>query len=329
MTTDRTAAGVLAEAAGIAGRAPSVHNTQPWRWQVHPGWLDLYADRTRQLGATDPDGRLLTISCGTALHHARVALATAGWEPVVERLPTPTDPDHLARVRLGRPTAVTPETVRLFEATQVRRTDRRPLLDTAVPSRTLAAVRSAVEDEQAHLHLLPDEQVSELAVAASQADGVQVGQPEVRAELEYWVGGRRPEGTGIPEAAVPVQPPRTGVPQRDFGRPGTLPAGAGGDRAASYGVIFGDSDTPAGWLRGGEALSAAWLAATDRGVALLPFSAPVEAPSTRAVLRRLLAGLGHAYLVVRLGVPDPVAAGPPHTPRLDAAQTVEILDEDT
>ena len=51
-----------------ATRAPSVHNTQPWLWRAHAHTLDLYADRSRRLGATDPEGRNLVISCGAALH---------------------------------------------------------------------------------------------------------------------------------------------------------------------------------------------------------------------------------------------------------------------
>lgn len=87
MTTNRGTAGMLAETARAAGLAPSVHNTQPWRWRVYPDHLDLYADRSRQLELADPAGRLLTISCGAALHHAQVAMAAQGWRPVVDRWP--------------------------------------------------------------------------------------------------------------------------------------------------------------------------------------------------------------------------------------------------
>ena len=47
----------LDEAVGHALRAPSVHNTQPWRWRIDTadGVVELYADRGRQLSATDPD----------------------------------------------------------------------------------------------------------------------------------------------------------------------------------------------------------------------------------------------------------------------------------
>jgi hypothetical protein len=274
----------------------------------------------------DPEGRLLMISCGTALHHARVALAAEGWRPEVTRIP---DSEPVAQLRLGEHIGATGEAMRLWQAAEIRRTDRRPLSAAPVPPAALAAVRAAVEAEQVSLHLLRDEQVSELAVAAARADRLSAEDDAFTAELAYWVGGQRPAGTGLPDTAIPVQPPHTEVPVRDFGRPGTLPTEPdAGDRAASYAVLFGPQDTPAGWLRAGEALSAAWLTATEHGVAVLPFSAPVETSATRLALRRLLAGLGQPYLVMRLGLADPDHPGPPHTPRLPPTQTVEIVDGD-
>src|SRR4051794_37008099 len=88
--------GVLARAALGARRAPSIMNSQPWRWRVHGRTLDLRADRSRQIATLDPDTRMLTVSCGAALHHARTALAGEGVRTRVEYLPDPTDPDLLA-----------------------------------------------------------------------------------------------------------------------------------------------------------------------------------------------------------------------------------------
>jgi hypothetical protein len=63
-------------------------------------------------------------------------------------------------------------------------------------------------------------------------------------------------------AVLPARPQRTTVPGRDFGTAGTLPIGPGHDRAA-YAVSYGDDDEPESSLRAGEALSAAWLTATE------------------------------------------------------------------
>ncbi len=44
-------------AAALATRAPSIHNTQPWRFDVGPDWIELRSDPSRRLHVLDPDGR--------------------------------------------------------------------------------------------------------------------------------------------------------------------------------------------------------------------------------------------------------------------------------
>lgn len=314
----------LAEAAITAGRAPSVHNTQPWRWTVRPDAADLYAERSRQLGAADPAGRLLMISCGAALHHARIALAAHGWRPEVVLLPEPAERDHLARLSAAGPASPDLEVIRLWRAIDRRHTDRRTLADVPVPGEALDALRQAAEAEQIHLHVVRDDQMAEFTVALAHADQITMDDPSQRAETAQWVGGDRPSRLGLPDSVVPRSAPPTNVPGRDFGRRGTLDAGTGHDRFGEYAVLFGPNDTPVDWLRAGQALSAVWLTAVDRGLSLVPLSSAVEITGTRERIRSLLAGIGHPYLTMRVGVAgeEPVAG----TGRLPASETVRGLE---
>ncbi|MEH0828121.1 MULTISPECIES: Acg family FMN-binding oxidoreductase [unclassified Micromonospora] len=319
---DRPLTTALAEAAATAGYAPSVHNTQPWRWVVLPDALELRIVRDRQLTATDPEGRLLAISCGAALHHSRLALAAEGWTAVVERLPDPAQPDLLARLTGLHRSGADPDAMRTVQCMQVRHTDRRPVSDEPVPTAAIGDIARAAAAEGTRLQLLDSDQVMELAAAASHAEVVEAKDPQLREELQYWTS-RAGAGTGLPPEVLPQQQPQTTVPGRDFGRPGTLPVGPGHDKAAVYALLYGDEDEPDSWLRAGEALSALWLTATRLGVSVVPLSAVVEVPGTRQTLRQLLSGLGFPYLVVRLGIADPAHAGPPHTPRLPTEQVVD------
>jgi nitroreductase len=275
---------------------------------------------------TDPGGRLLLLSCGAALHHALVTLAAEGWQVAVSRIPDADDPDLLARVALGEPTGVDPSAVRLLQTMTVRRTDRRPVTDKPVDRAVVARIGRVVHAAGARLHVLDREHVVDLAVAAAQAQTAESLDPQFQAELAYWAGGTRTEGTGVPGEAIPASPPQTTVPGRDFGGPGSLPVSAGHDSAAVYAILYGDDDTPESWLRAGEALSAGWLEATELGVSVLPLSAAVEVVRTRHVLRRLLSNIGYPYLVLRLGHADPDHAGPPHTPRLPTDQVVDVVE---
>ena len=125
---------------------------------------------------------------------------------------------------------------------------------------------------------------------------------------------------GVPDPSMTIELPMIEF----FGRGGALPIGEGHDSAAVYAILYADEDTPLAWLTAGEACSALWLEAVEHGVSVLPLSGAVEVPQTRLTLRRLLANLGEPLLILRLGIPDPDHAGPPHTPRLPADQTVEI-----
>ena len=313
----------LTEAATVAGNAPSIHNTQPWRWRLSADHMDLYAERSRLLETTDPDSRLATLSCGAALNHARVSLAAQGWRATVARMPNRADPEHLAQLHLDGPAPVDPHTVRRAQTIRLRHTDRRPMTGTPVGQDDLAAITTAVEAEGSWLHILRPDQVLDLAAAADHAQRTEAVDSAWQAELAYWTGGTRPTRSGIPDAAIPQRAPQTLVPGRDFGHHGDLPIGAEHDQAPIFAILYGRNDEPLDWLRAGEALSAGWLTATELDVSVVPLSATVEIAATRQAMRALLASTGHAFLVLRLGTTEPDNPSPPQAPRLPADQIIE------
>jgi nitroreductase len=316
---------VLEQAAQASLYAPSVFNTQPWTWRITGDTLDLYADQSRKLDTTDPEGRLLIVSCGVALHHARTALAAAGWSATVERLPEDAPPELLARIRLGEEVPPDPQAQRAAAAIPLRRTDRRAYGERAVTEPELTRLRRLVESEGAYLHVVRPDQVTMLAISAELAGGAELDDPAYRAELRRWTSRPGSAGDGVPPATA-VRPELRRVPVRDFTPDGTagLAAGAARDQGAAYVIVFGDDDRPVSLLRGGEALSALLLAATADGLATAPISDVTEVEWPRHLLRGLLADVGQPYLVVRLGyVPsrDPL----PESPRRAAGDAIIVI----
>lgn len=317
---------VLEAAARAALYAPSVFNTQPWRWQISGDTLELHADRTRALPVTDPDGRLLLLSCGTALHHARITLQAAGCNVHVERLPHGITADLLARVTVGGPADADAEAERAAAAITVRRTDRRAFSDQRVPEELVARLRQTVEAQGAYLHVVRRDQMPMLATSTARAADAETHDPAYRAELEQWTDRPADSGDGVPADTAVQRAPRR-VPVRDYapGAPARLVPGEGFDLGASYVVLFGLTDQPEALLRGGEALSALLLTATAEGLATAPMSDTIEVEWPRHLLKDLLSGIGEPYLTVRLGYQDAAAPLPP-APRRHAAGVIRVSE---
>ena len=317
-----TTTDTLVDAAVTAGHAPSIHNTQPWRWVAGNDALELYREHNWRLRVTDPDDRLTTVSCGAALHHARTALAAQGLTTEVVRLPNSFEPGHLAHLAVTGHGPTPDDAVHAVQAMQRRHTDRRPVTGPPIDDDQLSTITAAVERQGAGILVLPSDAVGELGAAIARAQQLQAARPEWQAELAYWTGGTREAGTGVPDTTIPQRPTQTAVPSRDFGHPGTLPVSADHDDTASFVILYAQRDEAVDLLRAGEALSAGWLTATQLDVSVLPFSAIVEVPTTRPVLRGLLSDRGEPCLVLRLGRAQPDDAGP-QAPRRPAPQNIE------
>ncbi|MGI5129975.1 Acg family FMN-binding oxidoreductase [Pseudonocardia sp. CA-107938] len=319
MTTEQD----LVRAVEHALRAPSVHNTQPWRWRIRGERAELFADPHRHLIATDPDGRDLVLSCGAALHHLQVALAAAGYAASVARQPDPEQRDLLARIRIG-PGPGDPEDARLFPAVKARRTDRRRMSHRPVPA---AAVQRLIEQALRHGALLVHvangpmrDRLSRVLADAAAEQATVRGYP---AELEQW--SRRYAGSrdGISAGSVSAPPPglpgpwplrpfpRYGLPQ-----PRQVPAHAVPDDAAEFVVVATAEDSVTDRLRAGEAASAVLLAATVAGLATTPLSQGIEVPHARESVRQEVLRIPDTpQLLIRIGWPATHAAELPPTPR--------------
>jgi hypothetical protein len=315
----------LTQAALAALDAPSILNTQPWHWRIDGDAAELRADRDRQLDVIDPDGRLLTLSCGIALHHARVALAADGVGVDVAYLPDADDPDLFASLRLSTTMPRTPLLQRLRRAMTLRRTDRRPFADEPVPQESLDRLRDVAEAVGAHLHLARPRDLVEVTVAAGHAATVELADPAYRAELAAWVHPDNGSGDGVQPASAPAAYGRP-VPIRDFS---AAPEDGGriyhgvdlADRNARYGIVFTDGDLVRDWLTAGEAVSAILLTATADGLATSPMSDLVEVIAARELLRRVLGNVGYPALVLRIGVPSR-GRDAPGAPRRSASDVI-------
>lgn len=304
----------LDAAARVALHAPSIFNTQPWSWRIDETALELRADRSRQLQVVDPQGYFLLMSCGAALHHARIALAADGWSVDVQRLRPSSDGDLLARLCLVGTRVSDPAVLALRDAIPRRHTDRRPYADQPVPAEAVAALVTAAEAEETKVHQVRLGQMPMLAIAVATAGADEMASSDYRSELLRWTNRPEWSADGVPPATGVAKVPRR-VPVREFAvfpQEGT-PVEPGGDRGAVYLILYGSGLSPHEWLRAGEALSAVLLTAVSLDLASAPITDVLEVDHPRDLVRGLLGSVGEPYAVVRCGYPidgAPLAQSP-------------------
>ena len=315
-------AGAVRTALTLACRAPSVHNTQPWRWQVDMSSLHLYSDASLQLPNTDPDGRDLILSCGAMLHHCVVALAAIGWQAKVVRLPNPAEPNHLAAIELVPHTADRLD-IMLAAAIPRRRTDRRHYSFWPVPVGDIAVMAARTARNGVALRQI--DATEKLNRIVAQSVWNHATNHDYLTELTVW-SGRYASVAGVPARNTPVPDPAAALPSRIFAGPvlamppGSLPADDNGVMLA----LGTQTDDRLAWLRAGEATSVVLLTATAMGLASCPVTEPLEIAETREAVRSDVFGAsGYPQMLIRVGW-APINADPlPSTPRRELSDVVE------
>ena len=310
----------------LACRAPSVHNTQPWKWRVRGADVDLYADYARQLVYADPARRDLMVSCGAALHHFQVASAAMGWSPRVRRLPDASDERHVASIRLTRSRVLSPDTS-LLQAIAARRTDRRRPTSWPVPEDRVNGLASTGTSWGAQvLPVSGDGSKAELQRLTQRAATIQQRNPRYIEELDAWT--RASAGAGVPREHVP-QGASHGGTDSPYGRfPGGMlpdPVLEAEPSQDAMLLVCTSSDDVISRVRAGEALSAVWLQATREGLSVWPLSQAVEVEETRRKLQDVvLGGLAFPQILMRVGWLPLVRDELPPTPRrpLDEVLTI-------
>jgi len=312
MTADQIARHVVAEAVW----APSVNNTQPWRFVVGPDQIGLYADVGRRLQVADPVGREMMISCGAALFTARLALRSLGYVPEARVLPEPDNPTLVARLSWPDRAAATEFEQRLMSQVRRRRTHRGAFDPEPLPPGLLAALRNEASQDGAALRIVADDgRRAALASAVQTAErSLELDSRRVQ-ELAKWTpapGGSHSDG--VPATSYPAQAEHTDpyFPGRDFARGhgwGLAPLStAAAIRATGVvGLLTTTHDRPADWLNAGQALQRMLLVATAYGAAVALHSQPLELAQLREFIRVHLTDWAYPHLVLRIGTVTQVA----------------------
>jgi hypothetical protein len=315
-------AAILEKLISAAVAAPSMHNTQPWRYRLNPETvtLEVRAAPDRALREADPMGRALCVSAGAATFNLRTAVAHFGWEPVVRLLPYRSQPDLLATVRLAEAPHRGPAARDgLYDVIWRRHSSRFPYSARRLPRQLMCELADAAHTDGASLYLAGPEETARLLRLTAEAEQRNALDQRRRTESRDWIRESGPYG--IPADALGPQDVTGRLPLRDYRGPGVdgHPRTAAFERRPTIAVLTTTQDRRTDWLRAGQALEHVLLLATAHAVRASLLHQALEWSDLRWALSDGRRAPGHVQMLIRLGY------GPagPATPRRAAH---EVLD---
>jgi len=316
---------VITNAVQRACRAPSVHNSQPWKWVLDGLELKLFIDLDRVPHATDLSGRESIISCGALLDHLSVAMAAAGWHANIARFPNPNDLDHLATIDFSPMEFVTEAHRARADAILSRRTDRLPFAPPSNWDSFELVLRDTVDTELAILDVLPDSARSDLAQASRLTESLRRYDTSYHAELLWWTAPFE-ISDGVPYNAL--------IPADERDRVDIARVFPGGDHSDSRPEVNHDhsrilvlstySDARRDAFGCGEVLSCVLLESTLAGFASCTLTHMIELDASRDILRALIGGSAYPQLLIRIGTVPAIGQPGPPTPRRPLSDVLEF-----
>ena len=308
----------------LACRAPSLHNSQPWKWIFDDGVLHLIADRKRVGHHTDVTGQEVLLSCGAALDHLEVASAAAGWHVTIDRFPDPHDHNHVASATFAPQSHAHPRRA-LGEAIMRRQTNRLPLAPPEPWADLEQQLRTILDGDAVHLDVIDDSGRPALADVSRRTEQHRRDDASYQYELLWWTGHSH-VGDGIPQSALPSSAEARRV---DVAR--AFPVYRGGDRSSQVDrdhskvlVLSTFDDSRKSTLKCGEALSRVLLECTAAGFATCPLTHMIEWHEGREAVRRLTGRRAEPQVLVRVGCALETSAATPRTPRRPLSEVLQI-----
>lgn len=284
------AVGPLRDLLALAARAPSLRNSQPWRFDARPGQVDVWADLSRSLPASDPTGREVAIACGATVCNLRVGLRARGHRPTVALVPDDLEPTLVARVSWDEEQRgdVDPDARRLLPAIYRRHTHRGRFTGRPLDPELAESLERAAAAEGGGLHFVSPADLDWLARLVQTHERRAAGNARIRNE-GHWLEQSVPRTSGL------------------FSRSGGVPAAA---------VLWSGEDDLRAWLRSGQALQCLLLVAAEQWAFASLHTQPLEDDDARRRVAARLELPGSAQAILRIGY-APVA---PTTPRREVSE---------
>jgi len=271
--------------------AANSHNTQPWRFRIGDGFIDILPDIARRTPAVDPDDHHLFVSLGCAVENLAIAAGATGRPGEVQMIP---DGGGVRYVFASGSMRTSP----LYAAITKRQSTRAEYEGHPVAVADLAILEQMAATPGVDLILLTERaEISKIRDLVVAANGVQMADLAFVSELKRWLRfnprSAMASGDGLFSAASgnPVLPNALGrfAFERFFNaRTENDKYARHIDSSAGIAVFVGDREDKRHWVQIGRACQRFALAATSLGIKVAFINQPVEVARFRPALASLI-----------------------------------------
>jgi hypothetical protein len=304
----------IKELVAYAIKAPSGHNTQPWKFEVNDTSIRIFPDYTRRLEVVDPDDHALFISLGCALENLLIAARHFGYGSTVN-YQLHSASDEYIQINLHHDAAAQP--TELFEAIAKRQSTRAPYNRAVIPAEQLKKLQEAATHEGISCRIIEDKkEIDAITELVKEANIRQLENGRFRKEMENWIrfnektAGTSKDGLRSAVMGSPSVPTWFG---KLFFNYLVSPAKEAAKAAASIAsssalvVFITEDNSKEGWVKLGQRFERFALQATALGIKHAHLNMPCEEVPVRQKLKQFL-GLTTAepLLLIRLGYSDPM-----------------------
>lgn len=320
---------VLTSILNCAIKAPSGHNTQPWRFVVcSEQSIEIYPDFSRALPVADADSHALYISLGCALENLLIAAREYGYYTDVSYDKNVSQHTFI-RVDLLESDAVPKDP--LFACIPLRQSTRNQYEDMQIPARDLAQLQNSFHFSDVGLHMFTTPAViGEMLPFVIEGNNRQFENPQFVDELIGWFrfteseaeeskDGLRMDAMGLPNMSKWIGK----VVMKNF-----VSAESESRRwkellrhSAGLALFTAQENTPENWIHVGRAFQRFALTATKLRISHAHVNMPCEEPEVREMMRNYFRLDGIPMLLIRFGYSEHM----PYSLRRPLENVVDIL----
>lgn len=297
-----------------AGKAPSGHNTQPWKFEAGENRIVLRPNFNRRLEVVDADDHALYISLGCALENLVLSAKAHGFDPAVSNKLTETDVE--ITVDLNPSADVKKE--ELYDFIQQRQSTRSEYESTPVKQAVLDQLLEGMKNERVEVIFMTDKaEIKQLEPFILEASDLQFKNKEFVNELVHWIRFSKRE----------AEEKRDGIWSASMGMPATGRL-LGGiimkklvsakseakrwrnliEKTGGFAVFIVKENTRTDWIELGRSFQKFALKSTQLGIKHAHVNMPCEEVSVRQKLIEHLriSDAKEPLLLVRFGYAEPM-----------------------